>query len=136
MTDINSHVKKYIGEISRILPCSKKQKREIEADLKANIDDFLLANENASMNDIVANFGKPEDIAESYAVGMNHNEIHQATSKKKAIVTSLVAVVAILLVMAGISVYKTHKMKVDGFFVDTSAKYDVSDSSTIESVDF
>lgn len=59
-------LRRYYRKIRAWLPCSRKMKKQILDEIQSRIEEFLLDNPIASVEEIESYFGKPQDIASSY----------------------------------------------------------------------
>jgi hypothetical protein len=68
-------IKKYINESVRYVSCSKKEKKRLYQDLSDSIDQFLIEHPTATMEDIVAAFGAPEEFGTQYISNRSPEEL-------------------------------------------------------------
>ncbi len=99
MTETNTisekELKKYLRRIKGALVCNFKTKRKILKDLKNNVEEYLEQNPDSSLEDLMEYFGKPESIAEEFAVSAGIDYI-----KKTKVHKMIKLIVIILLILA------------------------------------
>lgn len=107
-------VRQYIWQVSRRLSCPAGRKRQIMANIRAGIREFLQENPEADMAAVTARFGAPEQIAESYLSEIDPKELQKALNIRKRIftvflITALAALTmwAIAVVIASIDAHKS-----------------------------
>lgn len=88
-------LKNYIKAVSSLTVCDKKTKDTLLGDLKARVGEYTDENSNATMADISARFGTPEEIADTFAQSIPPETIKQIRHKKRVLTTVLAAILAV-----------------------------------------
>lgn len=100
----------YLGQIWWKVPGSWKQKKRILACMVSPVRDYVERNPNGGYNAIVIHFGKPEQVAESYLVGMEVDELAKHLRIRRKFVTILIAsALAIVLLWACVVLTALYK---------------------------
>lgn len=89
--------KKYYTSIKKNLSCSFNMKSVFIKDLDDRVSDFLEDNPNATMENIIENFGTPEEIAKSFD---KDNEYY----KRKARYRLLIEIALLVLLVVAITI--------------------------------
>lgn len=103
---MNKELKRYFKDIKKNLPCCNTAMRKMLDDLKASVNAYINENGTTQIDEIERHFGKAEDIAKEFAVGLDNAYIKSYNKFKKrvtAIVLSIFAV--ILVVVASLAIY-------------------------------
>ena len=111
MSDINLYLKKYFRDIEKLLVCSKDEKKKLISDLHISIENYITNNSNVSINDIITNFGTPEQISEySLASEEHHHTVKSIKSTGRIIRIVMLAVISVIVII-GIYLVVDLKMK-------------------------
>ena len=94
-------LKQYKNAIRSKMPFSNAVTKKLLADLQYGIDDYISMNNVTSFDEIVEQFGLPEDVANELKNNADTQVIKRKISIKKAVVASIAVVV--LLVGIGIA---------------------------------
>lgn len=113
MTIVNRDVKRYLREVNSWLPCRRKLKTKIVAEITSNVSLFVTENSNSGYNEIVARFGTPQQIASTYVDEMETTELLNDLRIKRKIVSTVIAGVFVLIVTwsvaMGMIYFEGHK---------------------------
>ena len=72
---MNNDIKKYIKYVKKIIPIHSKDKKEFIQLLTQKIIEFSNEHDSCSYQDIVDEFGSPNEVAGSYIETLNSDEI-------------------------------------------------------------
>lgn len=89
-------LKKYYTSIKKNLSCSFNMKSVFIKDLNERVSDFLEENSNSTMENIIENFGSPEEIAKSFD---KDNEYYKRKAKNRLIIEIIILVVLIICII-------------------------------------
>lgn len=90
---------RYFRKLRRKLPCSRKEKNRIIADLRANAEIWLEAHPNAVEWAFYEAFGTPEAVAKSYIEQMDPADISKRMQIRKIIIYVVLILAAVMLLM-------------------------------------
>lgn len=114
--------RKYLHQVSRWLPCSRKQKKTVLENIDATLSEYLEENPDADMIAISKRFGTAEQIAASYVEDMETVALLRDLRIRKRIVSLVgIAVITVLLIWGAV-VTKTlvdHNNYNGGFITQT-----------------
>ncbi|MBQ7296035.1 MAG: hypothetical protein IJW86_10790 [Clostridia bacterium] len=105
---MKNELKAYYSEIEKNLICERRQKSAFMAELKANIDEFLAISPDADIERIKAEFGTPEEIADSFISNSNAGVIKKRFDIKKSILIAIALALVIYLAFVVISLIDVH----------------------------
>lgn len=98
MKKIKTDLRYYYRQVQLALPCSWREKRYILSKLENGVDQYRLENPNADIQQIMAHFGMPCEIASSYADSMNTASILVGIKYRRRVFQIVICtVVAIML---------------------------------------
>ena len=92
---MSNDIKKYIKYVKKIIPIYSKDKKEFIQLLTQKIIEFSNEHDSCSYQDIVDEFGSPNEVAGSYIETLNSDEIIKKLNKKK-IINIFISVIIIL----------------------------------------
>ncbi len=101
-------LKEYYNEIEKMLVCDRKQKTAFMAELKADIEEYIAAQGETDINNIRAEFGTPETIAESFLHSSDARVIRKKLDIKKFIFIVVITALVIYLAFVIISLIDVH----------------------------
>ena len=102
----DNNCKKYIKQISRILPLHTKKERLFLSELKDSVMRFTEETQDCSFDLITERFGKPLDVVHDYLSSLDKIELQQALSKSRLIKGCiLVALLVALIILFAIWLY-------------------------------
>jgi len=121
VSDINSSLKKYFKEVNKQLVGSKDEKKKLISDLHISIEDYIADNPNTSIDDIIANFGTPEQISEYSLASKDPDNTVKSIKLKSRIIRIALVTVAVITIIVGVYLLIDLKIKNDyanGHFVE------------------
>ncbi len=101
--NLKGELRRYFWEMKQILPYTPRQSAKLIRDLNDSIQDYVLNNPLACMEDINSEFGTPEEIAVSLACCMNPRDLKARLSFKNYAVVVLGTLLLFLLRTAMLS---------------------------------
>ena len=109
------HWEEYLSKVSKALICDKKQKKAVLDQLRADVEDYLSENSEATVADIEGCFGTPESIAASFMENVDTVKLKRSLDLKKIIVIAVVIALAIYALFVVISLIDVHD-EAHGYF--------------------
>ena len=94
---MNKLCKTYIRKIKTLFPIMGKSERNFIKPLKTNVNDFLADNPNSNLEDLYKEFGKPEDVINSYYTTIDTNNIIKRIKISKYIKSLTIILIICLL---------------------------------------
>lgn len=94
----NKYAQCYRRKVLRLLPCAKRQKREIISGFDAALNDYIGAHPNADLAEMEAHFGSPETVAASYVESAGTAELLRSLNTRRKLTALIVAVLMLILV--------------------------------------
>ena len=98
----------YISSVSSLIICPLKQKKAFLAELRSDVENFLVETENATKEDIENFFGTPESIASSFISNTDSAKIKRKISIKNIIILAVVLALLFYLAFVVISLIDVH----------------------------
>ena len=95
----DNNCKKYIKQISHILPLHTKKERLFLSELKDSVMRFTEETEECSFDLITERFGKPLDVVHDYLSSMGKVELQKALSKSRLIKGCILAALIVALII-------------------------------------
>ena len=119
---MNDSMKSYLQEVKRRLPCGRREKWRCGKELEADVSAFLGAHPNATLEDLYAAFGSPQDIAEAYMARTDPKRV----SRKRYWVIGLVIAAILAIVIGVLAAVTAHKRQAfyGGYYVDQVTVYE------------
>lgn len=118
----DKEIKAYISKIKTLLPVYSKQERQFIGNIKAGIDSFLDSNKNATIDDIICQFGEPIEIVQGYIDSLDIDVLINRMSIKKILyrlfLLALMSAVIALSVYS-VTMYKAYQRYVNTIVVET-----------------
>lgn len=108
-------INEYISSVSSLIICPLKQKKAFLAELRSDVENFLVETENATKEDIENFFGTPESIASSFISNTDSAKIKRKISIKNIIILAVVLALLIYLAFVVISLIDVHT-EAHGYF--------------------
>ena len=108
-------ITEYISSVSSLIICPLKQKKAFLAELRSDVENFLVETENATKKDIEKFFGTPESIASSFISNTDSAKIKRKISIKNIIILAVVLALLIYLAFVVISLIDVHT-EAHGYF--------------------
>lgn len=87
-----SEINKYIKDIKKQLLYGTRETKQFLKELKQNIVDYVEENQGADMEQIMEQFGKPEDIAATFFEHYDNEEIRKKLKIRHIVVTCVIIV--------------------------------------------
>lgn len=119
MANENTRIRRYFRGIRRGIPNSGKNKKIILNQIREMVEAYTAEHPGADYAEIVARFGTPEQIIDSYVEEMDTPELLETLHIRKkttaAVLLTLTAVVVIWLGIAG-AAYVNHIVESNGHF--------------------
>lgn len=123
----DKEIKVYISKIKTLLPVYSKQERQFIGNIKAGIDSFLDSNKNATIDDIICQFGEPIEIVQGYIDSLDIDVLINRMSIKKILyrlfLLALMSAVIALSVYS-VTMYKAYQRYVNTIVVETETVID------------
>ena len=114
-------IRRYLRQTARQLPGGGKLKKQILGQLEGSVREYLAENPEADYAGIVARFGKPEDVAETFVNEMDAQELLEAMQTRKKILRIAIAAAAVVILLwAGVVIlaYVNNQNSTNGYFVE------------------
>lgn len=108
-------LKEYYTRISACVLCDRKQKKAFLKELQSSIEEFRFNNPQASLSDIEAFFGSPEQIAASFTDNTDSVRLKKRLSVKKIVLLAILLVLLIYFAFIVISLIDVHT-EAHGYF--------------------
>ena len=106
MIDKNT-AQRYLSNVKSALRNAKHYRRSVIASLKADIQEYISDNPDATEADLLAHFGEPEGYAAEYMTTMPLCEQKKMISAKKRIVISVIVGLLAALLIWGVATHTT-----------------------------
>jgi uncharacterized membrane protein len=105
---INKDMKKYLKGIKNELTCSSYLKSAFIYEFKEQVKYFINDNSNTTIDDIITNFGSPEEIASSFKSPNDFNRLNKLAKKYKyikifTVVLSIAIIIALIVIVVLLS---------------------------------
>lgn len=101
-------INEYVSSVSSLIICPLKHKKAFLAELRSDVENFLVETENATKEDIEKFFGTPESIASSFISNTDSAKIKRKISIKNIIILAVVLALLIYLAFVVISLIDVH----------------------------
>jgi len=108
---MNNAAKEYCKQISKCLSYSSKVKKKLLPDIELSIEQFIEDNSSVSYEDIVEEFGTPQDMVKTFLETEEVSELEQSFSVKRRVVWIVALAVIAVIVIIGIYLVVDLKMK-------------------------
>lgn len=106
MIDKNT-AQRYLSRVKSALRNAKHYRRSVIASLKADIQEYISDNPDATEADLLAHFGEPEEYAAEYMTTMPLCEQKKMISAKKRIGIAVIVGLLAALLIWGVATYTT-----------------------------
>jgi hypothetical protein len=110
---MNNAAKEYCKHISKCLSYSSKLKKKLLPDIELSIKQFIEDNPSVSYEDIVEEFGTPQDMVKTFLETEEVSELEQSFSVKRRVVRIVALAVIAVIVIIGIYLLVDLKIKTD-----------------------
>ena len=107
---MNKDSKKFIKYVKRIIPIHSKDKREFILLLTQRIKEFSDDLERCTYQDIVNEFGTPNEVAGSYIENMESNELIKKLNRKKLLKYFLSTLLILITLLWGFKMYRLNQL--------------------------
>lgn len=133
MIALENAAEQYLHRVSDALPCDRREKARYLQDLRVSLERYAQEHPGASMTQLQAHFGTPEQIAEDY---LNANPLvisrelsHRRRFRKAAVVLAVCAV-ALLAVIGGMTyhAYQNSRSVKDGYVIEAIQEEEPADA--------
>lgn len=99
--------KKYLQQVKVKIPYQTKCSRHVLQNLTLGIEEYALENPDFDMEQLIENFGSPEDIASSLLEDVNSKNIVRSIKSKRILICAIV--VLLILFVVGIQHFINHQ---------------------------
>ena len=99
MCSNDTTLKQYDRSVCRALPCSWKMKRQIVAQLKDSVNEYLAINQDADFWAVQNHFGTPQQIASGFVEDQSTSALLHKMSVKRKIVAIVAGVAAVVILL-------------------------------------
>ena len=107
---MSNDIKKYIKYVKKIIPIYSKDKKEFIQLLTQKIIEFSNEHDSCSYQDIVDEFGSPNEVAGSYIETLNSDEIIKKLNKKKIINIFISVIIILCISVWGFERYRINQL--------------------------
>ena len=104
---MNSDIKKYINEIKKIIPINSKDKKDFLKMMEQRILESSNLENKCDYDNIVKEFGKPNEVAASYIEEIDTDTILKIL-KRKQYIKWLISILIIAIIL--ISIFKIYRL--------------------------
>ncbi|WP_288146853.1 DUF6120 family protein [Thomasclavelia cocleata] len=104
---MNSDIKKYINEIKKIIPINSKDKKDFLKMMKQRILESSNLENKCDYDNIVKEFGKPNEVAASYIEEIDTDTILKIL-KRKQYIKWLISILIIAIIL--INIFKIYRL--------------------------
>lgn len=99
MVTSNTDVRRYLREVRRSVPGSRKLKREIVCRIETTAADYLAKNPGAEYSELTERFGTPQQIASAYVEEMEISDLIRGLRIRERIMRITFFVVAVVVIL-------------------------------------
>lgn len=103
MCSNDASLKQYFYSVRKALPCPRKMKRQIIAQLKDSVNEYLATNQGADFWAVQNHFGTPQQIASGFVEDQSASDLLQKMSVKRKIVAIVAGVAAVAILLWGVA---------------------------------
>lgn len=107
---MNKDAKKYIKYVKKLIPIHSKDKNEFITLLTHRIDEFSNELSICTYQDIVNEFGTPNEVAGSYIENLDSNEIIKKLNKKKLFKCLSSTILVLIILLWGFKMYRLDRL--------------------------
>ena len=101
MRSLNRSLKQYYRQVRRWLPCSRKLKKQILAQIESSISAYLQEHPSADIAEIKARFGEPQQIAAAHVDELDTADLLRDLRVKRKVVGIVATCAAAVILMWG-----------------------------------
>lgn len=118
---MNRELKRYYADILRLLPGTAKQKKQLMETLWESVNAYIEEKPQATIQEVQAHFGTPQQIAAAYLDEMSTPEVIKKIKTRKTVIGIICAAIALAVIMWGIGLAITISDAKDsaGGYVET-----------------
>lgn len=113
----NKEIQIYISKIKKLLPVYSKAEKDFISRLGSNIDDFATEHPDASIEEVVAEFGEPLEVVSSYVESMDTDYLIHRISIRK--VLRRIVVIVLIAALIGLSIFGGFYYKAYQYYKNT-----------------
>ena len=107
---MSNDIKKYIKYVKKIIPIHSKDKKEFIQLLTQKIIEFSNTQPNCTYQNIIDEFGSPNEVAGSYIETLNSDEIIKKLNKKKIINIFISVIIILCISVWGFERYRINQL--------------------------
>ena len=107
---MNKEIKKYIKYVKKIIPFYSKDKKEFLKLLTQKIIEFSNTHPNFTYQNIIDEFGSPNEVAGSYIETLDSDEIIKKLNKKKIINIFISVIIILCISVWGFERYRINQL--------------------------
>ena len=107
---MNKEIKKYIKYVKKIIPFYSKDKKEFLKLLTQKIIEFSNTQPNCTYQNIIDEFGSPNEVAGSYIETLDSDEIIKKLNKKKIINIFISVIIILCISVWGFERYRINQL--------------------------
>ena len=108
--NMSNDIKKYIKYVKKIIPIHSKDKKKFIQLLTQKIIEFSNEHDSCSYQDIVDEFGSPNEVAGSYIETLDSDEIIKKLNKKKIINIFISVIIILCISVWGFERYRINQL--------------------------
>ena len=116
---MNRALKQYHRDIRHLLPGTAKQKKQLMDTLWQSIAAYVEDNPDATVQEVQAHFGTPQQIATAYLDEMSTSEVIKKIKTRKIVISIICIAIVLALLMWGLGVLKAlskEQHSADGYY--------------------
>ena len=107
---MNKEIKKYIKYVKKIIPFYSKDKKEFLKLLTQKIIEFSNTQPNCTYQNIIDEFGSPNEVAGSYIESLENDDIIKQLNKKKIINIFISVIIILCISVWGFERYRINQL--------------------------
>lgn len=102
---LDKDIRKYKRTTKRLLVCPKDYRQQFLNDMERDLRQFMEENPSAGYSDIVAYFGTPEELAQTYLDNIPQEELIKYRYKRRYQITLSLAIVIALSIIVSLYLF-------------------------------
>ena len=129
---VSKDLRLYFKQIKSLLPLYGKQERRFLENFKEDVEDYIERNQDATIDDVISEFGEATYIAASYIESLESEDLNKRLSLKKMFWYMILAVVMIAFAFAvfeAVLLYKEYLAAQDAHMVREETTIIIEESS-------
>lgn len=107
---MNREIKAYVKRVKRIIPFYSKDKKEFIILLEERINEYVNENNKNTYQDIVDEFGMPNEVAGSYIESLKTDYILKQLNKKRILKVLVSVIIVLALTVWGFEMYRLNQL--------------------------